>query len=78
MLFHMPFPSIAGSELSRTLTDEAPMSMCAYDRWCSSILVVRKFVAGEVEESTATPRGALCTGTGTSVVKDCRVTARVG
>ena len=52
--------------------------MCAYDRWCSSIVVDRRFVAGEVEEIATTPRGVLCTGTVTSVVKDCRVTARVG
>lgn len=77
MLFHMSLPSIAGSEHSMVFADEAPMGVRTSGRQWGSGLIDRRH-SGEVEESSSTPRTALCTKTGATVVRRRGGTERAG
>lgn len=77
MLFHMPLPSVAGSEYSRDLANKAPMGMRTDDMLCGSGLIDRR-LTGKIEESSSAPRTALCTGTSATGVTRHRGPERAG
>ena len=74
MLFHVSFPSIAGSDHPRIDTYEAPMAMASSGRLCC--LINRRF-PGDVQERFSAPRACRRYGTVIAVIGRLKCTERI-